>query len=236
MSRSGLKTAILLLAFAAASPFLLAEPLKWPAYTKDQLNDKSFVQAETQKYQTLRQELEGKLKTANELTQVPLKTDLEVVSAALEALKYVTAHGFDPKDPELAKLELFQHQEYPPMPVKAKPAKKVEEKIYNFDDPAISPPTPTANPIVEVPPELIGAGLNAVFLCEFIIDEKGVPTQPAVKKGVNNQIDALALETILNKWRFEPGTLDGKPVKVRYKLAIPFKLQPPAKPAAEGAK
>ena len=234
MSRSGLKTAILLLAFAAASLFLLAEPLKWPAYTKDQLNDKSFVQAETQKYQALRQELEGKLKSANELTQVPLRTDLQVVTAVLEALQYVTAHGYDPKDPGLAKLEYFQHQNYPPLPVKAKPAKKVEEKIYNFDDPAISPPTPKENPAVDVPPELIGDGLNAVFMCEFVIDDKGVPTQLAVKKGVNNQIDALAIETILTKWRFEPGTLDGKTVKVRYKLAIPFKLQPPAKPAAGG--
>ncbi len=236
MSRSGLKTAILLLAFAAASLFLLAEPLKWPAYTKDQLNDKSFVQAETQKYQALRQELDGKLKSANELTQVPLKNDLQVVHGVLETLKYVAAHGFDPKDPELGKLEYFQHQKYPPLPVKPKPPKKVEEKIYNFDDPAISPPTPKENPAVDVPTELVGDGLNGVFMCEFVIDEKGVPTRLAIKKGVNNQIDALAIETVLNKWRFEPGTLDGKPVKVRYKLAIPFKLQPPAKPTGEGGR
>jgi outer membrane biosynthesis protein TonB len=233
MSRRGMRTVILLLVCAAAGVCLLAEPVKWPRYTRDQLNDKSFVQAETQKYQAMREDLEGRIKAVNEMTQVPLKTDLGIVTAVLAALDYVNAHGYDPQDPELAKLEYFQRQQYPPMPVKPRPTKKVEETVYKFDDPAIIPPTPKANPPVDVPPELVGEGLNAVFKCEFVIDSQGVPKDLKVITGVNKDIDALATQTILEKWRFDPGTKDGKPVSVRYNLAIPFKLQPPAKePAA----
>ena len=228
MIRTGLRTAILVLLLAAVGGCLLAEPVTWPRYTRDQLNDKAFIQAEIQKYQALRQELDGKLKGVNEMTAVPFKRDLGIVTSVLAALDYVAIHGYDPKDPGLAKLEYFTKQQYPVMPVKPKPAKPVEEKIYNFDDHAIKPPTPTANPPVDVPPELIGEGLSGVFQCEFVIDSQGVPKELKVLRSVNKEIDALATSTILDKWRFEPGTKDDKPVSVRHKVAIPFNLKPPA--------
>ena len=91
---------------------LLAAPLSGavlvPEYSKPQLQDKNYVQAEIERFARLREEVVSSRETASAIVQMTLEKDLKKIDAALEALRYVEANGYDPADPELQKLEYFQ--------------------------------------------------------------------------------------------------------------------------------
>ncbi len=58
----------------------------------------------------------------------------------------------------------------------------------------------------------------------FVIDEKGKVTEGKIERGVSADLDTEALRVISIMPDWQPGTKDGKPIKVRYMLPITFKL------------
>ncbi len=61
-------------------------------------------------------------------------------------------------------------------------------------------------------------------IVEAIIDETGRVVETKVVKSLPMGLDQAAVDAI-SQWRFEPGTLRGKPVPVRYNLTINFRLR-----------
>jgi protein TonB len=59
---------------------------------------------------------------------------------------------------------------------------------------------------------------------QAIIDKQGTVTNVKVLKGLPMGLDNAAVETI-KTWKFEPATLNGKPVDVYYNLTVNFTLQ-----------
>jgi TonB family protein len=55
------------------------------------------------------------------------------------------------------------------------------------------------------------------------VERDGTPTVQAVLQSLNKELDRLAMESV-RKWRFQPGTLDGRPVKVWTKVDVNFQL------------
>ncbi|MCP4202078.1 MAG: energy transducer TonB [bacterium] len=68
------------------------------------------------------------------------------------------------------------------------------------------------------------ARITGVVIVEAIIDKQGNVTNVKVLKGLPMGLDQAAAEAV-KRWKFEPATLNGKPVAVIYNLTVNFQLQ-----------
>lgn len=68
------------------------------------------------------------------------------------------------------------------------------------------------------------ARIQGVVIVQAIIDKAGNVTNVKVLKGLPMGLDQSAVEAI-KKWKFDPATLNGKPVAVYYNLTVNFQLQ-----------
>ena len=109
-----------------------------------------------------------------------------------------------------------------------------------FDIPAGPPPSEPEGPIhvggdVQAPVRKYSpqpsyteiarkARVQGVVIVQAIIDKQGNVTNVKVLKGLPMGLDKSAADTI-KSWRFEPATLNGKPVDVYYNLTVNFTLQ-----------
>lgn len=86
-----------------------------------------------------------------------------------------------------------------------------------------SKPTPIHQP----PPSLTAkekAATPGRVVLIFIIDSKGRVKQPKVTSSSNPALEAVALRTV-KKWRYQPPSRDGKPVRTRSRQQIDFPKQ-----------
>ena len=68
------------------------------------------------------------------------------------------------------------------------------------------------------------ARIQGVVIVQAIIDKSGVVTNVRVLKGLRMGLSEEAVKAI-QRWRFRPATLNGKPVDVYYNLTVNFRLQ-----------
>lgn len=65
--------------------------------------------------------------------------------------------------------------------------------------------------------------IQGSVLLEFFVDEKGVPQDIRVKRSLDPGLDKNAVEAV-KTWRFQPGTKEGKPIKVVTNVEVSFRL------------
>jgi periplasmic protein TonB len=82
----------------------------------------------------------------------------------------------------------------------------------------VSGPTPLYTEIAR------RARIEGVVIVEAIIDQRGEVTNVRVLKSLPLGLDQAAVDAV-SQWRFEPATLNGKPVAVYYTLTVNFRLQ-----------
>ncbi|MCH7665166.1 MAG: energy transducer TonB [Acidobacteria bacterium] len=68
------------------------------------------------------------------------------------------------------------------------------------------------------------ARITGVVIIEAIIDKQGDVTNVKILKGLPMGLDQAAADAVA-RWKFEPATLNGKPVAVIYNLTVNFQLQ-----------
>ncbi|MDH3404894.1 MAG: energy transducer TonB [Acidobacteriota bacterium] len=68
------------------------------------------------------------------------------------------------------------------------------------------------------------ARIEGVVIVQAIIDETGDVTNVKVLKPLPMGLDQAAVDAI-SQWKFEPATLNGKPVAVYYSLTVNFRLR-----------
>ena len=124
----------------------------------------------------------------------------------------------------------------------------IEEPLANLPPPPPpeeDEPEPEPEPeifvVVEQMPELIGglgeiqkkikypeiarkAGVEGRVIIQFIVDEGGNVSEPAVVRGIGAGCDEEALRVVRDA-KFKPGKQRGKSVKVKMSLPITFKLK-----------
>ncbi len=67
------------------------------------------------------------------------------------------------------------------------------------------------------------ARIQGVVIVQAIIDCRGFVTEVSVLKGLPLGLSEAVVSAI-SQWRFEPATLDGRPISVYYNLTVNFRL------------
>jgi len=96
---------------------------------------------------------------------------------------------------------------------------------YLVDGAIVKPPRLIETRTPHYTPEAKEARLQGVVVVEATIDRAGRVVGVEVLKGMPMGLSEAAAEAV-REWRFEPATLEGEAVDVRYKLTINFRLDP----------
>lgn len=78
---------------------------------------------------------------------------------------------------------------------------------------------------VKFPVGAVENGISGTVYASFVINKDGSVTDVKILRGVHPVIDNAVLDCIKNSPRWEPGINNGKYVRVRYSIAVAFKLQ-----------
>jgi TonB family protein len=114
----------------------------------------------------------------------------------------------------------------PPVPPAPPPPPRLPAGaiIYDSDTPGLQEPVVMVQELAPYTEEARRARIEGIVLLEVDVDENGRVGSFRLLHGLGYGLDESAIRTIAEKWRFRPGTLDGKPVKVRVKLEMSFRL------------
>ena len=88
----------------------------------------------------------------------------------------------------------------------------------------VKPPKKTFFPSPQYTEIARKARITGVVIVEAIIDKGGSVTNVKILKGLPMGLDQAAADAV-SRWKFEPATLNGKPVAVIYNLTVNFQLQ-----------
>jgi protein TonB len=66
-------------------------------------------------------------------------------------------------------------------------------------------------------------GLQGFAVAEFVIDENGNVTSIEIKQSSNSVFDKPTIDAI-RQWKFTPGQKDGRPVKTRTRVRMPYTI------------
>jgi TonB family protein len=86
------------------------------------------------------------------------------------------------------------------------------------------PPKIINQPLPPYTPEARANKIEGKVVLIATIQKDGTIAVSKVEKGLGYGLDESAVRTVETQWRFEPGTLNGKPVEVRTKIEIGFRL------------
>lgn len=78
---------------------------------------------------------------------------------------------------------------------------------------------------IKYPMDAQTEGVQGRVICSFVVNKKGIVTNPKVVRGVSPSLDAEALRVINEFPQWTPGTVGGKPASVKYTVPITFRLQ-----------
>lgn len=77
---------------------------------------------------------------------------------------------------------------------------------------------------VKYPKEAIDKKIAGRVFVNFVVDTDGSIIDAKIERGIGGGCDEEALRVVNAMPKWKPGTMDGKPVKVRYMLPVVFKL------------
>jgi tetratricopeptide (TPR) repeat protein len=103
----------------------------------------------------------------------------------------------------------------PPMP----PVQSVP-RVYTLADGDVVPPVTIRQQLPAFPGPLV---MSRQGMIDVLIDERGVVQGATMTQSINAQYDAIAVAAA-KRWRYEPATLNGTPVK--YRKAVQVSVKP----------
>ena len=104
-----------------------------------------------------------------------------------------------------------------------------EDAVYGLSELPV-PPLLIKSVLPKYPEQAREQWITGTVIVEFVVDEEGNVRNPFIYKTSNPVFNEAALDAV-KQWRFEPGELNGKPVKVRVRQPLPFLLSaPPSTP------
>jgi protein TonB len=94
------------------------------------------------------------------------------------------------------------------------------------DDQDATPAFPTFSPKPPVRDHGLLPASEKKIIVDVDVDEKGGVVSETLVTGLGNKLDQIVLETV-KSWRFQPATVNGKPVATQAELVFPFNPQYP---------
>jgi len=67
-------------------------------------------------------------------------------------------------------------------------------------------------------------GVQGTCIIEFVVNKDGSVVDPVVLRKLDPDLDNNALEVVKKMPRWQPGLQRGKPVRVKYRLPVAFRL------------
>jgi TonB family protein len=98
------------------------------------------------------------------------------------------------------------------------------EKFYRVGSDGIVAPKCVYQPLPGYTPEAREAKVQGIMLLQGIIRKNGRIDSLKVLQGLGYGLDQSAIDMLSKEWRFEPGTLHGKPVDVQANIEVSFRL------------
>jgi TonB family protein len=106
------------------------------------------------------------------------------------------------------------------VPASTETANSVAARIYGSADTDVVPPVPIRQDIPRWPASYLPAG-SPDGIVEVVVDETGAVESAAIRQSLNKFYDSQLLEAA-RKWRYQPATKGGQPVKYRRLVRISF--------------
>ena len=94
--------------------------------------------------------------------------------------------------------------------------------IFDIND-LENKPSPRRQGSPRYPPEARRKGIGGRVTAEFIIDENGDVSQVTIIRSSDNIFENPTIDAI-RKWKFTPGEKDGRKVKTRTRITIPYDI------------
>jgi protein TonB len=88
----------------------------------------------------------------------------------------------------------------------------------------VTPPVKISGPTPQYTEIARRAGIEGLVIVQAIVDRNGNVTNVKIIKPLPMGLDESAADAV-SQWKFEPATLNGKPVDVYYNLTVNFRLQ-----------
>ena len=118
--------------------------------------------------------------------------------------------------------------------VSASPAGAIaQEQVYRVGDEGVVAPSVEKEVKPSYTPDALTARVEGRVKLECVVLPAGSVSLARVVEPLHPSLDAEALRA-LSKWRFKPGTKDGKPVPVRVEIEMSFDLRDGPQPAFKG--
>lgn len=88
----------------------------------------------------------------------------------------------------------------------------------------VKAPVPTSHPLPAYTEEARAFRIEGIVLIQAVIRKDGTADSFRVLRGLGYGLDESTLNTITEKWRFQPGTLNGGAVDVQANIEVSFRL------------
>jgi TonB family protein len=106
---------------------------------------------------------------------------------------------------------------------KDKPPNSLSNTTVPSSSEDMKPPRVIFNPEPNYPQEARKGHAAGTIIIEMIVGRDGRPRDVKVNRGISPELDQAAVDAA-EKWRFQPGTKEGKPVSI--KISVEFDFEP----------
>jgi TonB family protein len=100
----------------------------------------------------------------------------------------------------------------------------VEGKTASTPGSGVRSPRPISQPLPPYTEAARKVGIEGLVLLKAVVLEDGSVANMKVLRGLGYGLDESAILTVQDRWKFQPGTVDGKPVAVEANIEISFRL------------
>jgi TonB family protein len=97
--------------------------------------------------------------------------------------------------------------------------------VIDYDKvvPGVTAPKPVYHPDAEYTDRARKKKIRGPVVVSIVVTDEGKVRDAQVELGLDKDLDKQALKAV-STWRFEPATKDGKPVAVRIKVEVDYRL------------
>ncbi|HEY3615301.1 MAG TPA: energy transducer TonB [Candidatus Sulfotelmatobacter sp.] len=95
--------------------------------------------------------------------------------------------------------------------------------VYDRAIPGVTAPKPVYHPNAEYTDKARKKKIQGSVVVTIVVTDEGTVRDARIVSGLAKDLDKQALKAV-SAWKFEPATKDGKPVAVRIRVEVDFRL------------